>query len=56
MSDVGWDVGLSDVFFWFLFDLLLLSLFRVGGIYYVMNYTDLSLNALPSDEDRNALM
>ena len=52
MSDVNWDVGLSDAFIWFVFDLLLLSLLRVGGIHYSMSHTDLMLLA----EDRDALI
>jgi hypothetical protein len=52
MSNVNWDVGLSDAFIWFVFDLLLLSLLRVGGIRYAMSHTDLMLIA----EDRGALI
>jgi hypothetical protein len=37
MSSVSWDVGLSDSFIFFLFDLVLLSLLRGLGIYHIMN-------------------
>lgn len=56
MGDVDWDVGLSDAFVWFLFDFLLLSLLRAGGIYYVMNYSGLSLASLRLPEDRSDIM
>ena len=51
MEEVDWNVGLSDAFVWLVFDLLLLSLLRVGGIYYVMNYSDLSLASLRDRAD-----
>ena len=53
ISSVNWDVGLSDAFVWFVFDLLLLSVLRVAGVQYVMNHTGLSLRIA---EDRSEII
>lgn len=55
-SGVDWDVGLSDAFIWFVFDLLLLSLLRVGGIRYAISHTELGDWTLFASEDRGSLI
>ena len=41
LFDISWDVGLSDSFVFLTFDIVLLSLLRGAGIFYVMSRSSL---------------